>query len=124
MSIDISMLDENVQKPVPEFRVGDTLRVSFKFKEDNVEKTQVFEGVVISKRGRGANATFTLRKISYGVGVERIFPLYSPAIESIVVVSKGKVRKSKLYYIREKVGKEAKIEKLQETSSEKTEKSV
>lgn len=124
MSIDLSMLDENVKKPVPEFRVGDTVRVSFKFKEDNVEKTQVFEGVVISKRGRGANATFTLRKISYGVGVERIFPLYSPAIENIVVVSKGKVRKSKLYYIREKVGKEAKIEKLQETRSEKTEKSV
>ncbi|MFQ3675946.1 MAG: 50S ribosomal protein L19 [Endomicrobiia bacterium] len=120
MSIDISMLDTNVTKKVGEFSVGDTVRVSFKFKEDNIEKSQIFEGVVIAKRSRGMNATFTVRKISYGVGVERIFPLYSPLIESIEVVKKSRVRRAKLYYLRDKVGKEAKVEDFKETKEVKS----
>lgn len=115
MNIDLSMLDENVKRKIENFSVGDTVRVSFKFKEDNVEKSQTFEGIVIAKRSRGMNATFTVRKISYGVGVERIFPLYSPLIESITVVKKSKVRRAKLYYLRTKVGKEAKVEDFKET---------
>jgi large subunit ribosomal protein L19 len=121
MNIDLTMLDINTTKKVNDFSVGDTVRVTFKFKEDNVEKTQVFEGVVIAKRSRGINATFTVRKISYGVGVERIFPLYSPSIESIEVVRKSKVRRAKLYYLREKVGKEAKIEEFKETKKDNKE---
>jgi large subunit ribosomal protein L19 len=110
-NIDLSMLalDKDKISKLPEFSVGDTVRVTFKFKEEGVEKKQTFEGIVIAKRGRGVNATFTVRKISHGVGVERIFPLYSPIIESIVVVKKANVRKAKLYYLREKVGKEAKV---------------
>ncbi len=110
MKIDLDYLTVDKNKQIPDFSVGDTVRVTFKFKEEGVEKTQSFEGVVIAKRGRGVNATFTVRKISYGVGVERIFPLYSPIIESITVIKKAtKVRKAKLYYLREKVGKEAKV---------------
>ncbi len=122
MKIDISMLDKNIKKNIPEFRVGDTVRVTFKYKEENIEKKQSFEGVVIAKRGHGVNSTFTVRKISYGVGVEQIFPLYSPAIESITVINKGKVRKAKLYYLREKVGKESKIEKMEEKNLANSEK--
>jgi len=118
------MLDPNVTKKVEEFSVGDTVRVSFKFKEDNVEKSQVFEGVVIAKHSKGMNATFTVRKISYGVGVERIFPLYSPTIESVTVVKKSKVRRAKLYYLRHKVGKEAKIEEFKETKETKEVKNI
>jgi large subunit ribosomal protein L19 len=110
-NIDLDMLtiDKDRIKNIPEFSVGDTVRVTFKFKEEGAEKKQAFEGIVIAKHGRGINTTFTVRKISHGVGVERIFPLYSPIIESIVVVKKGKVRRAKLYYLREKVGKEAKV---------------
>ncbi len=115
MSLDLSMLDQNVTKKINEFSVGDLVKVNFKFKEDGVDKNQVFEGVVIAKRGRGMNATFTVRKISYGVGVERIFPLYSPSIESITVVKKSKVRRAKLYYLRKKVGKEAKMQEVRDT---------
>lgn len=107
MNIDLNKIGIDPNKKVPEFSIGDTVRVTFKFKEEDLEKKQTFEGIVIAKRGSGVNATFTVRKISYGVGVERIFPLYSPIIESIVVVKKGKVRRAKLYYLREKVGKEA-----------------
>lgn len=109
MKIDLDMISINKDKKIPEFSVGDTVRVTFTFKEEGVEKKQTFEGIVIAIHGRGVNKTFTVRKISYGVGVERIFPLYSPIIESIVVVKKGDVRKAKLYYLREKVGKEAKV---------------
>ncbi|MEN3013919.1 MAG: 50S ribosomal protein L19 [Endomicrobiia bacterium] len=112
MKVDLDMISIDPNKKIPEFKVGDTIKVTFKFIEEGVEKKQTFEGIVIAKRGRGINSTFTLRKISYGVGVERIFPLYSPSIESISVVKKGNVRKAKLYYLRGKIGKEAKVESV------------
>ncbi len=121
MKIDLTMLDPNVKKQVTEFSVGDTVKVIFTVKEEGVEKTQTFEGIVIAKRGRGINSTFTVRKISYGVGVERIFPLYSPMIKSIVVLERGKVRRAKLYYLREKVGKEATVKETQENKATKIE---
>jgi large subunit ribosomal protein L19 len=108
-NLDLDFLTIDKNKTIPEFSVGDTIRVTFKFKEEGTEKKQAFEGIVIARHGRGINATFTVRKISHGIGVERIFPLYSPIIESIVIVKKGKVRRAKLYYLREKVGKEAKV---------------
>ena len=83
----------------PEFRPGDTVRVHYRIQEGDKERVQVFEGVVIRKRGGGTKSTFTVRKVSYGVGVERIFPLHSPFIEKIEVVSRGKVRRSRLYYL-------------------------
>jgi len=106
-------MDPNVARKHPVFGVGDTVRVAFKFLEDGVEKGQVFEGTVIARRGRGINETFTVRKISYGVGVERIFPLCSPQIQSIVVVRRGRVRRAKLYYLRHKVGRETRTQEMQ-----------
>ena len=91
------------------FRVGDTVKVHFKIVEGESERVQVFEGQVIAKKNFGIRKTFTVRKVSYGVGVERIFPLSSPRIEKIEVVRKGKVRKSKLYYLRERSGKASRI---------------
>jgi len=95
---------------VPALRAGDTVLVKVRIKEGDKERTQPFEGVVIKLRGSSVHAMFTVRKVSYGVGVERIFPLHSPAIESIKVLSKGKVRRAKLYYIRKLKGKAARIE--------------
>lgn len=95
---------------VPALRPGDTVLVKVRIKEGEKERTQPFEGVVIKFRGSGVHAMFTVRKVSYGVGVERIFPLHSPAIESIKVLSKGRVRRAKLYYIRKLKGKAARIE--------------
>jgi len=97
---------------LPDFRPGDTVKVYFKIKEGDKERVQPFEGVVIRKRGSGTGATFTVRKISYGVGVERTFPLHSPLIEKIEVLKRGKVRRARLYYLREKVGKKAKVKEL------------
>ncbi|MCB2053647.1 MAG: 50S ribosomal protein L19 [Geminicoccaceae bacterium] len=97
------------ERPVPDFRAGDTLRVNVRVIEGTRERVQAFEGVCIARRNRGMNSSFTVRKISYGEGVERIFPLYSPRIESIDVVRKGKVRRAKLYYLRELRGKAARI---------------
>lgn len=94
---------------MPEFSPGDTLLVKVKIKEGDKERLQPFEGTVIKRRGSGVKATFTLRKVSYGVGVERIFPLNSPAIESIKVLSKGIVRRAKLYYLKDLKGKAARI---------------
>jgi large subunit ribosomal protein L19 len=105
----------------PDFRPGDTIKVYFKIKEGDKERIQPFEGVVIRKRGSGTGATFTVRKISYGVGVERTFPLHSPLIEKIEVLKRGKVRRARLYYLREKVGKKAKVKELL-TESAKEEK--
>lgn len=101
---------------LPEFRTGDTIKVYFRIKEGDKERVQPFEGVVIRKRGSGTGATFTVRKISYGVGVERTFPLHSPLIEKIEIIRKGKVRKARLYYLREKIGKKAKVKELLTTS--------
>ena len=97
------------ERPVPDFRAGDTLRVNVRVIEGTRERVQAFEGVCIARRNRGMNSSFTVRKISYGEGVERIFPLYSPRIDSIQVVRKGKVRRAKLYYLRELRGKAARI---------------
>lgn len=98
-----------IRTDIPEFNPGDTLLVRVKIKEGDKERIQPFEGTVIKKRGSGMRATFTLRKVSYGVGVERIFPLNSPAIESIKVLGSGKVRRAKLYFLRELKGKAARL---------------
>ncbi len=93
----------------PDFGPGDTVKVSVKIREGNRERLQAFQGVVIARRGSGTRETFTVRKISFGVGVEKIFPLHSPAIASIEVISRGDVRRAKLYYLRSRVGRAAKI---------------
>ena len=100
-------------KEIPEFRAGDTLRVGVKVVEGERSRVQNFEGVCIARSNKGMGSNFTVRKISFGEGVERVFPLYSPNIDSITVVRKGDVRRAKLYYLRDRVGKAAKIrEKL------------
>ncbi len=96
-------------RAVPEFEAGDTLRVSVRVVEGERTRTQAFEGVCIARSNRGLNSSFTVRKISYGEGVERVFPLYSPSIADITVVRRGKVRRAKLYYLRERSGKSARI---------------
>ena len=96
-------------RPIPEFRPGDTVRVSVKVVEGSRERVQAFEGVCIARKNRGINSAFTVRKISYGEGVERIFPLYGPTIASIEVVRRGRVRRAKLYYLRGRTGKAARI---------------
>jgi large subunit ribosomal protein L19 len=100
---------EQMRLDLPDFRAGDTVRVYSRIKEGDKERIQVFQGVVIRKRRGGLGATFTVRKVSYGVGVERIFPLHSPNIEKIDVISKGKVRRARLYYMRKLKGKAARI---------------
>jgi large subunit ribosomal protein L19 len=117
-----------IRKEVPDFKSGDTVVVNVKVKEGDRERTQSFEGVVIAVRNRGLNSAFTVRKISHGEGVERVFQTHSPAIESISLKRRGTVRRGKLYYLRERTGKSARIrEKLSgtkpgaETASEATE---
>jgi len=100
---------EMVRLDLPDFNPGDTVRVHVKIKEGEKERIQAFQGVVISKRGGTANSTFTVRKVSYGVGVERIFPTNSPIIDRVEVVSLGRVRRSKIYYLRKLRGKAARI---------------
>ncbi len=114
MSKIIDQLDaEQMNREVPEFGAGDTVVVKVKVKEGNRERLQAFEGVVIAKRNRGLNSAFTVRKISHGEGVERVFQTYSPVVESITVKRRGDVRRAKLYYLRELSGKAARIkEKL------------
>lgn len=97
------------ERPVPDFRPGDTLRVHVKVVEGSRERIQMYEGVCIARDGGGINASFTVRKISYGEGVERIFPLYSPRVDKIEVVRRGVVRRAKLYYLRALRGKKARI---------------
>ena len=94
---------------LPDFIAGDTVKVYVKIKEGEKERIQVFQGVVISKRGAGTGATFIVRKVSYGIGVERIFPLHSPVIDKIEVITHGRVRRSKIYYLRKLRGKAARI---------------
>ena len=94
---------------IPDFKVGDTLKVSVLIKEGEKERAQAFEGVVIRKTGAGNRASFTVRKVSYGVGVERTFPVHSPVVAKIEPVTRGAVRRAKLYYLRDRVGKAAKI---------------
>jgi large subunit ribosomal protein L19 len=106
-----------LRKDLPVFRGGDTVRVHTKIKEGDKERIQLYEGVVIASSGGGASAMFTVRKVSYGVGVERTFPVHSPVIEEIEVVSRGAVRRAKLYYLRDLRGKKAKIKERREATS-------
>jgi large subunit ribosomal protein L19 len=101
---------ENVE-PRADFKPGDTIRVHYRVVEGNRERTQVFEGLCLARKGGGINETFLVRKTSFGVAVERIFPLHSPRISKIEVVTRGDVRRAKLYYIREKVGKKARVKR-------------
>ena len=106
-----------IRSDIPGFRPGDTLRVHVKVTEGNRSRVQVFQGIVIRRQGSSARETFTVRKISYGVGVERTFPVHSPSIERIETVTRGKVRRAKLYYLRELRGKAARIRERRETTS-------
>ena len=114
MSI-ITMLDQRQTRlDIPSFRAGDTLRVHYRIREGDKERVQVFEGIVIAKHLNGLGSTFTVRKMSFGVGVERIFPLFSPRIARVEVKTRGKVRRAKLYYLRALRGKAARIEELRQ----------
>lgn len=103
---------EQLRTDLPDFRPGDTVRVHVKVVEGNRERIQVFEGVVIKRRGAGVSETFTVRKVSYGVGVERTFPVHTPKIAKLEVVRRGKVRRAKLYYLRQLRGKAARIKEI------------
>ncbi|MFO8073877.1 MAG: 50S ribosomal protein L19 [Polyangia bacterium] len=98
--------------PLPEFKAGDTVRVHYKIREGDKERVQVFQGVVISRHGGGLRGTFTVRKVSYGIGVERIFQLHSPRVERLEVKSRGRVRRARLYYLRQRSGKAARIREI------------
>lgn len=100
---------QKMEKKIPQFKAGDTITVHVKVKEGNRERLQAFEGMVIARRNRGFNSSFTVRKVSYGEGVERVFPLYSPAVAKIEVKRRGDVRRAKLYYLRSRSGKAARI---------------
>lgn len=107
---DLQLLENTqLRGDLPDFRAGDTVKVHVRVVEGGRERIQVFEGVVIARNGNGARASFTVRKISFGVGVERVFPLHAPIIDKIEVTRRGDVRRSKLYYLRDRVGKSARI---------------
>ena len=108
MDIIKSIEHEQLKNKIPSLKIGDTVRVHVRIKEGNKERIQVFEGIVIKKQGGGVNATFTVRRISYGVGVEKTFLVHSPLVEKVEVVRVGKARRAKLYYLRDRVGKAAK----------------
>jgi large subunit ribosomal protein L19 len=108
----------NTTKEIPQFRAGDTLRVGVRVVEGERTRVQNFEGVCIARSNRGINSNFTVRKMSFGEGVERVFPLYSPNVESITVVRKGVVRRAKLYYLRGRTGKRARIAERREVQKE------
>ncbi len=107
-AVEAEQMSENVEN----FKIGDTVKVHFKIVEGQTERIQIFQGIVIAKNGGGVRRNFTVRKISYGVGVERIFPLHSPRIAKVEVARKGRVRRAKLYYLRKRVGKAAKVQEL------------
>ncbi|MEJ5377457.1 MAG: 50S ribosomal protein L19 [bacterium] len=110
MSVMEKIEKEQMRFDAPDFRPGDTVRVHVKIREAGKERVQVFEGVVVRRRGGGSRATFTVRKVSYGVGVERTFPVHSPMVEFIELVQRGKVRRSRIYYLRQLHGKAARIQ--------------
>ncbi len=99
----------SVKSEIPEFSIGDTVKISVNIREGERERIQMFEGTVIARKGSGVAETFTVRRVSYGVGVERVIPVHSPNVKDIQVVRHGKVRRSKLYYLRDRVGKAAKV---------------
>ena len=101
-----------LKEEVPEFNVGDTVKVYAKVKEGNRERIQIFEGTVIAKNNSGIAETFTVRRVAYGCGVERVFPVHSPSVAKVELVRKGRVRRAKLYYLRDRVGKAAKVKEL------------
>ena len=105
----IQSVERRQLRPVPEFRVGDRVRVHFQVVEGTRRRTQVFEGIVLKEQGKGARRTFTVRKLSFGVGVERTFPVHSPKIEQIEVAARGEVRRAKLYYLRGRIGRRARV---------------
>lgn len=100
---------DSVKKETPQFNVGDTVRVSVNIREGDRERIQMFEGTVIAKKGSGVAETFTVRRVAYGVGVERVFPLHCPNVKDVKVIRYGRVRRAKLYYLRDRVGKAAKV---------------
>ena len=100
---------DSLKAEKPEFNVGDTVRIDVKIREGQRERLQAFEGTVIAKNGSGISETFTVRRVSYGVGVERVFPIHSPNVADIKIVRRGKVRRAKLYYLRDRVGKASKV---------------
>ena len=104
-----ALTNEQIKKEVPVIRIGDTIRVHNKIKEGNRERVQMFEGTVIAKHGGGISETFTVRRVSYGCGVEKTFLLHSPNVEKVDVIRVGKVRRAKLYYLRDRVGKASKV---------------
>jgi large subunit ribosomal protein L19 len=103
---------EQLKKDLPQFRVGDTVKVHVRVKEGNRERIQIFEGTVLKRQNGGIRETFTVRRVAYGVGVERTFPVHSPIVEKVEVVRRGKVRRAKLFYLRTRVGKAAKVKEL------------
>ena len=100
---------ESVKSELPKFNIGDTVKVHVNIREGERERIQMFEGTVIARKGSGVAETFTVRRVSYGVGVERVFPVHSPNVKGVDVIRKGRVRRSKLYYLRDRVGKAAKV---------------
>lgn len=104
--------EKHLKKDIASFNIGDTVKVDVAIKEGDKERIQIFRGVVISKRGTGTGATFAVRKVSFGIGVERIFPLHSQMIKNVEVVKKGRVRRAKLYFLRERKGKAARIKEV------------
>lgn len=111
----------SMKEETPKFQIGDTVKVAVKIREGSRERIQMFEGTVIAIKGSGISKTFTVRRLSYGVGIERVFPLHSPNVESVQVIRSGKVRRAKLYYLRDRVGKAAKVkENLQRDNVAKT----
>ncbi len=109
-----SLEREQLRQDIPDFRVGDTVRVYVKVVEGSRERLQAFEGVVIARRNGSVRETFTVRRVSYGIGVERTFPLHSPRVDHVEVIRRGKVRRAKLYYLRDLSGKAAKIKELRD----------
>ncbi len=104
-----ALTEEQLKKEIPQVKVGDTVRVHNRIVEGSKSRIQIYEGTVIAKRGSGISETFTVRRISYGVGVEKTFPLHSPNVEKVEIVRTGKIRRAKLYYLRGRVGKAAKV---------------
>ena len=103
---------DSVKAELPAFEVGDTVRIGVNIREGDKERVQAFEGTVIARKGSGISETFTVRRVSYGVGVERVFPIHSPNVKSVEVIRRGRVRRAKLYYLRDRVGKAAKVKEL------------
>ncbi len=100
---------DSVKAEIPQFNIGDTIRIGVNIREGDKERVQYFEGTVIARKGSGVAETFTVRRVSYGVGVERVFPIHSPNVKDVTIIRRGKVRRAKLYYLRNRVGKAAKV---------------